>query len=48
MLIIMGKGAMSNISKKLGLITTSSTEIEVISMGERFPKCTWFCYFRLV
>ena len=39
---------MINISKKLGLVTTSSTEIEIVSCRERFPKCTWFRYFRLV
>lgn len=29
-----GKGAMINISKKLGIVTTSSTETEVVSTGE--------------
>ena len=41
-----GKGAMIKISKKLGLVTTSSTEAELVSTGERFPKCAWFHYFR--
>ena len=47
MFVTMGHGAMINVSKKLGLVTTSSTETEVVSNGERFPKCTWFRYFRL-
>ena len=42
-----GKGAMINVSKKLGVVTTSSTETEIVSTGERLPKCTWFRYFRL-
>jgi hypothetical protein len=42
-----GKGAMINISKKLGLVTNSSTETEIVSTGERMPKCTWFRYFRI-
>ena len=41
------KGAMINTSKNLGLVTTSSTEKEVVSKGERFPKFTWFSYFRI-
>ena len=45
--LTMGKGAIMNVSKKLGLVTTSSTEIEVVANGERFPKCSWFRYFRL-
>ena len=28
-------------------MTTSSTETEIVSTGERLPKCTWFRYFRL-
>ena len=39
-------GAMINMSKKLGVNTVSSTETEIVSTGERFPKCTWFRYFR--
>lgn len=38
--IIIGKGAMLNMSKKLGVIIASSTETEIVSIGERFPKCT--------
>ena len=41
--LTIGKGAMINVSKKLGLVTVSSTETEVVSNGERFPKCSWFC-----
>ena len=43
----MGKGAMINVSKKLGLLTNSSTETEIVSTGERLPKTTWFRYFRI-
>lgn len=45
--VTQGKGAMMNVSKKLGVITTSSTETEIVSVGERLPKCTWFRYFRM-
>ena len=43
----MGRGAMLNTSKKLGLVTTISTETEIVADGKRFPKCAWFRYFRL-
>ena len=43
----MGKGAMINISKKLGLVTTSSAEKEIASTGERHPKCAYFRHFRM-
>ena len=43
----MGKGAMINVSKKLSLNTLSSTETEIVSTGERLPKCIWFRYFRI-
>ena len=36
----MGRRAMMSASKKLGLVTTSSTETEVVSNGEKFLKCT--------
>ena len=42
----MGIGATINVSKKLGVNTVSSTETEIVSTGEKFPKCTWFRYFR--
>ena len=45
--VTMGRGAMINASKKLGVNTISSTETEIVSDGERFPKCAWFRYFRL-
>ena len=38
---------MINVSKKVGVATTSSTETEIVSTGERLPKCTWFRYFRI-
>ena len=47
MRLTMGKGAMINASKKPGLVTTSSTETEVVSNGERFPNFSWFRHFRL-
>ena len=46
LLATLGRGAMFNVSKKLGINTTSSTETEVVSTGERLPKCTWLRYFR--
>lgn len=42
----MGKGAMINVSKKLGIVTNSFTETEIVSTRELMPKCTWFRYFR--
>lgn len=47
MFVTMGREDMINVSKKLGLVTTSSTETDVMSNGERFPKFTWFRCFRL-
>ena len=47
LVLTQGKGAMISVSKKLGVVTTSSTEMEIVSTGERLPKCTWFRYFRL-
>ncbi len=38
---------MINVSKKLRVATVSSTETEIVSTGERLPKCTWFRYFRI-
>ena len=38
---------MINVSKKLGVLTTSSTETEIVSTAECLPKCTWFRYFRM-
>ena len=46
--VTMGTGAMINISKKLGVNTVSPAETEIVSTGERFPKCSWFRYFRRV
>ena len=37
---------MADVSKESGLVTNSSTETEVVSNGERAPKCSWFRYFR--
>lgn len=39
LVVTMGTGAMMNMSKKLGLNTTSSTETGIVSTGEWFPKC---------
>ena len=33
--------------KKLGSNTVSSKETEVVIDRDRFPKCSWFRYFRL-
>ena len=38
--VAMKKSAIINVSKKLGLVTTSSTETEIVSNRERSPKCT--------
>ena len=45
--LVIGKRAMTNVSKKLGFVTTSSTEPEIVADEERFPKFSWFRYFRL-
>ena len=45
--LVMGTRAMINVSKKLGLATTSSMETGIISTGERFPKYSWFRDLRL-
>ena len=37
-LVTIGKVATLNISKKLSIVTTSSTETEVVANGERFTK----------
>ena len=42
----MGKGALINMVKKIGLVTSSSTETEIVSTSERINKCTWFRYLR--
>ena len=47
MFTTMDKGVMLNIAKKMGLVKISSTETEIVSTGERMPKCTWFRYFRI-
>ena len=48
MCLIMGRGLMMNASKKLGLVTTISTETDIVADGERFSKCSWFMHFRLL
>ena len=47
LLLIMGRGVIINASKKLALVTISSTETEIVACRERFSKCIWFRYFRL-
>ena len=37
--LTLGKGIIINILKKLELVTTSSTEMEVVANGEHFLKC---------
>ena len=41
----MGKGALINVARKLGLVAIISTKTEVVSTGERMLNCTWFRYF---
>ena len=48
MYLTIGRGEIINESKKLGLVTTSTAEIDVVADGESFPKCSWFMYFRLM
>ena len=33
--------------KKLGVVTTTSTETEIVADGKIFPKYSWFRYFLL-
>ena len=47
LLVTQEKGATINVSKKLGLVTNSSTETEIVTTGKRLPKCTWFRHFRI-
>ena len=37
--LIMGKGVIINILKKLSLVITRSTEIEIVLNSKRFSKC---------
>ena len=41
-----GQGAIYASSTKMKLNTLSSTESEIVSVGEKFPKNIWFRYFR--
>ena len=43
--LMIGRGGMINVLKKLGLVIMSSIETEVVADRERFPKCSWFRYF---
>ena len=47
MFLTMGKCAMMSESKKLGVVTVSSTETEIVVDGERFPKYSWFRQYQL-
>ena len=38
---------MINVYKKIGLVTNSSTETEIVATREQLPKCTWFRYLRI-
>ena len=42
-----GSGAMYSASTKLKLNTISSTETELVSVGEKLPKSLWFRLFRI-
>ena len=48
MYLTMRKSGIMNVSKKLGVVTTSSMKTKVVATGEWFLKCAWFRYFRLV
>ena len=48
MFLMMGRGGMINVSKKLELVITSLIETKIVANRERFPKCSWFRYFRLI
>ena len=43
--LTMGTRQMMIVSKKLVLATMSSPETEIVSIGERFPRCVWFSHF---
>ena len=43
--LVIARGAMLNVLKKLSLVTISSTETEVVADRKRFPKYSWFRYF---
>jgi hypothetical protein len=47
MMVTGGVGTIFASSTKAKLNTTSSTETEVVAVGERLPKHIWFRYFRL-
>ena len=38
---------MINVSKKVGFLTVSSTDAEIVHDGEMFPNCAWFRFFTL-
>ena len=40
--LTMGRGAMMNTSKKLGVTRVTSIEKEVVADGERFLRFSWF------
>jgi hypothetical protein len=42
-----GEGALMSASTKCKLNTTSSTETEIVSVGEKMSKCVWFRNFRI-
>ena len=42
-----GKGVMYSSSAKLKLNTSSSTETEVVIVGEKLPKSMWFYLFHI-
>ena len=42
-----GKGVMYSSSTKLKPNTISSTETEVVTVGEKLSKSMWFCLFRI-
>ena len=42
-----GKGAVFSSSTKQKLNTLSSTECEIVTVGEKLPKAIWYRYFRI-
>ena len=40
--VTQGEGAVTSVSKKLVVVTMSSTETQIAATGEKLPKCTWF------
>ena len=46
--LTMGKRDVMTVTNKLGVVTSSSTDTEIVDDKERFPKFSWFRCFRLL